>query len=386
MEQQQQPPTKKTTIEGLLGPEVGYIDLLDHHLLEKQARENAEPPRRNPLRPSSSGKCARALAYEFNEFRGHDRYPPEERAPNVIRLLSLGSSIEWNILRQFRDIEFFDVRYQQQVLSFFPISEKEIVEGSIDFVFYLPGHRSIGDVKSKGDKFSAISSSKWDEEIKKLEKMSTVKQISDASFWVEDLPAFLEELNDPFFADNFVQLNLYAMNPFIQERGIDHAFILRYNKNDSRLMEVRFKPSQQVYDYVKDKFQAVANAIDSGAGPEAIKPESFIGSARCAFCRFKTNCWPEFDAKKEFFQTLPAKSWPKDTNRLKEEGAVLEQLYNKFSQADQAASEREQIEQQLCQAMREAGLKKVRFEDGSVFELKFLKSPKPHYELRRSKA
>jgi hypothetical protein len=377
---------EQTPITGLLGPSVGYVDLLDEHITKKQIAEAGKAPERNPLRPSNSGSCSRKIAYEYNEYKGNKTYDPEIKEPNIVRLLNLGSSIEYNVLRQLGEVEFLKVLYKQQVLSFFPVNETEVIEGSIDFVVYLPGHRAIGDVKSKGDKFSSFHSSKWNQELEKLSNMSSVQKISDQSFWVEDLPAFLDELNDPFFADNFIQLNLYAMNPFIRERNIDHAFILRYNKNDSRLMEVRFKPSQVVYDYVQEKYQRIAKVINETKQPELIEREYNLGSVRCAFCRFKQQCWPEQDALKSFFRSLPPREWPKDTDRLDSPlRDKLEGAYADYCDAEGAAERQERAEEQLINAMRDASVNKARFEDGRVYELKQLKSP-PRIVLRRSKA
>lgn len=374
--------TKK--IEGLLGPEVGYVDLLDAHLMKKQELEAASPKKYNPLRPSNSGGCARKIAYEYNEFKGNKTYEAEVRSPSVMRLLNLGHSIEWNVLKQLGEVEFIQVKYKQQVLSFFPVSEKEIIEGSIDFVLYLPEHRAIGDVKSKGDKYSSYRNSKWDEELDKLRRMKTVQTLSDQAFWVEDLPAFLDELNDPFFADNFYQLNLYAMNPFIRERNIDHAFILRYNKNDSRLMEVRFKPSQEVYDRIQEKYQRIASVIDQHKEPEMVERDYRLGSMRCAFCRFKKNCWPEQDALKSFFKTFPPKQWPKDTHRLDSDvGQELERVYAAYCDVQGAIGREQQAEERLIMTMRAANVQKARFSDGEVYELKELKSG---IVLRRAKA
>jgi hypothetical protein len=373
-------------IQGLLGPAVGYVDLLDEHLNAKQAKEQEGPSRYHPLRPSASGFCARALAYSLNEFRGKAKYKQEVRAPSVQRLLNFGSSIEFHVLRMFQDIEYFSVKYKQQSLSFFRLNENEMIEGSIDFVFYIPGHKCIGDVKSKGDKYSSYRDSKWDEELEKLSRMKTVAKISDQAFWVDDLPSFLNELNDPFFADNFVQLNMYANNSFIQERGIDHAVIMRYNKNNSKMMEVRFRPSRKIADYVETKFKAIAQAVDVGSGPEEVEREYHLGTMRCAFCRFNSECYPHENAKKEYFASWPAKDWPKDTNRMDGDLAkALEAEYSSLKSAESAAEDVSAIESKLILALDKAQIRKVRFEDGCVYELKHLKSPRPHLELRRSK-
>lgn len=382
----QEPQTPTTEIPGLLGPAVGYIDLLDAAIVEKKLKEREKGTKYNPLRPSAAGKCARALAHEFEEFRGLKQYPQEEVDPNLERLFALGHSVEYSLIRQFESApELFRIKYKQQCLTFQRISETELVEGSNDLCIYIPGHKCIADVKSKGTKFSSYRESSWDEIDDKLRGMTSVTTVNERVYWVPDLPAFLRELNDPFFEDNFVQLNLYATSEFMQERGIDHALILQYEKNKSRLREIRFKPSQEIKEYVDKKFLAVANAIDSGAGPEVIEKESFIGSMRCSFCRFKEQCWPEQDAKKMFFKNLPPKKWPKDTDRLGDVGGELEALYTDYAAGKHTEEATKVIETKIIETMQKNEVDKIRFASGAVYELKFLKTPWPHFELRRSK-
>lgn len=372
-------------IPGLLGPAKGYTDMLDEHLLARQEAELAAPLTRNPLRPSAAGFCARKLAYEYHEFKGGGPYPREVKKPSVIRLLGFGSSVEYNVLRMFRDVELFQVKYTQQALSFFPLHDGTLIEGSIDFVLYSPEHKAVGDVKSKGDRFSSYTDSKWSEMDETLRKMQTVQSISETAYWIADLPAFLKELKDPFLKDNFIQVNAYACNPFLKERGVDHAFLYQYSKNDSRHRELRWKPSEEVAQYVKDKFQAISVAVDRDNNPELIPKEYGLGSMRCAYCEKNKLCWPLADAKKEFFANWPEKVWPRDTHRLGPAGEQLEQLKSLYDQAERVASNREELEQEICNVLEAEKVRKVRFNDGSIYELKFLKSPRPHLELRRAK-
>jgi hypothetical protein len=376
----------------ILGPPVGYVDIFDAALLQKQEEENAKPAARNPLRPSSAGKCARALAYQYNEFKGHATYEPEVKPANVMRILEFGHSVEYHLIQMMRRTNVFEIKYQQQCLTFVKLDDGRLIEGSIDLVVYLPEHRCIMDVKSKGVKYSQGYKSSWDEETAKFEKMETLQKISDQAFYAADLKAFLEELSDPMFADNFYQLNYYACNPFVVERGIDHAAIIRYNKADSRLMEIRFKPDPALSRYVDEKFLGVARAIDGGQGPEAVAKEHMLGSAACAFCRFKKECWPETDPKKAFFSELPPKAWAKDTSYLGQLGIALEAEYRNYVEAEKAKKTLDKSEEKMIKLLSGQGesgngqkVNKVRFSDGAIYELKFLKSPTARYVFRKGK-
>jgi CRISPR/Cas system-associated exonuclease Cas4 (RecB family) len=289
--------------------------------------------------------------------------------------------------------EYFTTRYKQQVLSFKYLSSEvdpslnQWLEGSLDLVLWSEKHKCIIDVKSKKAKYSSYRNSDWEEYNDKFARLSSVTPIGDSgtSFYVEDLKLFIEEIRDPFLAANFYQLNLYACNPFIVERGIDHAAIIQYNKNTSELREIRFKPSKELYDQIVHKFQKVIEVV-AARDPEAAQKDFSLGSMKCAFCSFNKRCWADEDPLKKWFKTLPPKNWPKDVDRLSDAlYSDLTDLYNKFKKSTEEASTLQLIEQQIIEIMTQQGIKKIRFEDGDVYELKYLKSPREHIELRRSK-
>jgi len=351
----------------ILGPEVGYTDLLDYHTSQKLLKESEDGRKNTPLRPSAAGKCSRELAYEFAEFRGKAKYEKKGMEPSVHRLLNLGHSIEFNILNQFKDVEGFELKYAQQVLSFFPLNDKEWVEGSLDRCFYVGDHKAVIDIKSKGDKYSSYNKSRWDDDNEKLSKLQSCARITDTMFWVDNLDAFLGELDDPFLASNFYQLNMYANAQFLKERGVDHAAIIQYNKNDSRIREIRFRPSSTVYEAVKEKFKNVAATIDGGGSPEEIRRDYALGSIKCAFCSFNKQCHPGEDGLKAYFKTWPKKKWPEQAT------PQLEELKTRYEEVSNSKKELERIEKLWAMQMIEDDIQKAEFQDGSVYEVKTLK-------------
>lgn len=378
----------------MLGPDVGYVDVLNHLTEEasKKAAEEGKYFNKTPLRPSAAGKCTRELAYELMEFHKLASYPKEAQKAELTRLFDLGHSIEYHLLKQMQQYmgEIFQVRYKQQSLSFAKLDAvshpdmSQWLEGSIDLVLWSEKFKCVADVKSKKVKYSSYRADDWEEYNDKLQMMRSTKEISKSAFWVEDLEAFLLELNDAFFAANFLQLNLYACNPFLKERGIDHAAIFQYAKNDSRLREIRFKPSQKVHDMIVAKMQTALNAVDQL--DLELAPKDFnIGSIKCAFCNYKKNCWPEDDALKLFFKTLPAKRWPKDTSRLDLVGEELEALYDGYKIAVAASDSVGTFEEAILNVCSKHKIDKLRFSDGAIYEVKLLKSPREHLELRKSK-
>lgn len=383
-------------ISTLLGPDVGYVDILDElttdHLQKQQ--DDGKGFGKTPIRPSAAGACTRELTYQLMEFHGFAKYEKDLNSPEGHRIFSLGHSIEYHILRQMDDMfkGWFDIRYKQQVLSFAYLDAvnhpklSQWLEGSTDLVIWSEKYKCIADVKSKKDKYSSYRDSAWTEFSQKMSMLKSVKSISGKAFWVDDLEAFLLEVNDPFLAANFLQLNLYACNPFIKERGIDHGAIIQYNKNDSRLREIRFRPSQKLYDAIILKFQTALDAVDHQDIERAPK-DHVLGSIKCAFCSYKKECWSDSDPLKAFFKSLPPKSWPKDTDRLDAElGGRIEGLYEEYKVAAMLAPEAEAIEAELCRLLSTNRINKVRFSDKEVYEVKLYKSPREHFKLKRSKA
>lgn len=367
------------------GPKLGYVDILEIKTQEANDAEAAAPVTRSPLRPSSAGNCARELAYGYAEFKGKRTYPHEAHTPELTRIFALGHSVEYVLLNQFKYNckDLVQVKYTQQGLSFFKLPDGNILEGSLDAVFYSKEHKCIIDVKSKKAKFSNHYTSDWDEMSEKLRRMSSVQAMTDTTFYAEDLAEFIHELNDPFLASNFYQLNFYACNPFIVERGIDHAAIIQFNKNDCRLREIRFRPSQDVYEYVKDKFLAVAIAIENDIGPEAIEKEYVLGSIKCAFCNYKKECWPKNDATKDFWRSMPDKKWPKDLDRMGGDGIEIAEAIGEFVVAKASEPIAKAAEAKVLKLMQKAGVGKIRLTSGDVYEIKELKDS---ISLRRGKA
>jgi hypothetical protein len=383
----------------VLGPQAGYVEILNHYTQEAINEYEAAPSKYNPLRPSSAGKCERELGYEFMEFRGLAKYPSEPKSPETHRLLNFGHPIETHVIWQFQDAfkrmpKPIQIKYKQHTLSFFKLADGTRVEGNIDMTFISEKHGALVDVKSKKDKFSAFYKTSWDEMTAQMSAMKSVHKFGEDAYWVEDLAEFIKELDDPFFAANFYQLNLYFWDEhsFIREKGIDHAAILQYNKNDSRMREIRFKPCETIYQETKDKFLRVQEVVDRDKSPDALKKDYVLGSSKCGFCKFRGKCWESTDEAvlKEHFKTWPKKFWPKDIDRL--EAGTASQLKGLFkeyletaTQADKAAK----LEESIIKLLDAAQVRKIKLSEDAIYEVKHLKTGGvgggPRAVLRRSK-
>lgn len=367
----------------ILGPEVSYCDLLDYEIEEHLKQPQ---PKRYPLSPSAAGKCSRALAYDLMEYKDHATYEKEPMKPAVYRLLNLGHSIEYSALKNFQLLKDFQLKYKQQSVHLFKLAPtpddpaEKIIEGSMDVVMWSDKYKGVLDVKSQKDGFSSAFKTRWHETLDKYSRMSTLTQFGASAFYADDIEAFIAELGGDFLVDNLIQINLYACSDFLVERGIDHAIIFKYNKNTSEHYEIRFKPSKELFQKTVNKFNIVNEAVSRKA-PEDVPKDFVLGGMRCAFCPYSKECWGQ-DGLKAWFKTMPKKEWPTDVDRLPKE---VGSLFASYEKAVADGKQAERIEQEIVKALESANESKVRLDTGAVYEVKYLKSPKPHFELRRVK-
>ena len=151
------------------------------------------------------------------------------------------------------------ISISSRLWNFYTIKSEDVpemsflIEGSVDSCFWSDKYKGIIDYKTKKDKFDKAFKTNWDATDELLSKIA--HKFSETGYYVDNLPKFLDALHfDPYLAANFKQLNGYACTKFLQDRGIDHGCIIQYNKNDSRKREIRFRPSMEVFEQVKQKF------------------------------------------------------------------------------------------------------------------------------------
>jgi len=381
------------------GPEVGYTDLIDAVLDARKSTFNAFP-----LRPSASNKCNKALIYDTRQYHkkelGIDGYPRRSMPPEVKRLLSLGHSVEWHSIRNFELIsnatDDYKIKYKQQSIPLFklpaigPIKYPRVVEGSLDLaVMSRKGGGGFGDVKSAKDKWSQSFKTKWDETIDELHRMESTTSISESAVWVEDLPSFLGELKDMFFIDNFIQLNIYCTSQFAKDHSINHGFIYRYNKNDSRHLEVRFKPHDGLArDFEKKVRYIYETAFNISDKELAEMPCTWApGSIKYAFC--DCHSYSGRDPKvalQKWFDTFPKRRWPLSEKKLEKKA---QELFAKYEAGLKQVEKHASIEAELCDLLSSKKINKVKLDNGHVYELKSFKTGGkgggPRTALRRSK-
>jgi hypothetical protein len=187
----------------ILGPEVGITDLIHFSIVEKAEKEELKIKTgggdKSPFRPSSAGECERALTYKGMEFLGKAYYEKPNPEPHVQLIFSLGHAIEAMLIKIFENVEFFKLKYPQQVLSFFKINSGEprldtILEGSNDLcmVGTTDGWKGVIDIKSKATGIGTYKRTKWEEMDDKLRNMKSVTAISRTSYWIDNPEVFIK--------------------------------------------------------------------------------------------------------------------------------------------------------------------------------------------------
>lgn len=368
-------------MNGVPGPKEGLTDILDKAMLKKLA-DDSKPY--FPLRPSSAGHCARKLAYELAEFKGLIPHQPVERSAATMRLLDFGYPVETHSLNNFKICEdIFKIKFKQQTVDLFKLKpvdgkESELVSGSIDALFWSDEWKGVVDIKSQKDGWDAGFESRWDKKLAGFDKMASLQKIGDSAYYAEDLQAFIDESNDPFLADNLYQLNAYCHSDFFIQRGVSFGSIYKYNKNDSRHYELRFRPHLGCFKYVEAKFNMINERVSTGRLEEV--PREFpLGSTRCAYCPYQKKCW-NADAKQALDDRFPQWHPPKDISKV--DDPELAGLFNKFKELEDLDKDLLGIEEKILTKLSNNGIKKIRLESGEIFQVKVLKNS---IALRRTK-
>lgn len=365
--------------------EVSIVDLLDHALIETNNEQYGGVRKKSPLRPSSSGKCERALAYEYEEFHKQIPATVEEKEGNVVRLLNLGHHIERALISDLYKLNsHFGMRvcYRDQIVTCGKLEDGTIIQGEIDMAIESEdGFKLLCDSKSAKVKHHSFMKDSWHDTTNKWSKNDYVKVISETCYLITDTYKFTQSLGADFKILNILQLNLYAHSPFFTERGYEYCSLLYYIKNDSRVYELRFKKCPKLYKEVMDKFNS---AYETGKTDPSKSNKTFhFGSIFCAFCPYQDRCWSEkTDAKYAYFQTLPKKRWPKDLNKL-ENSEKLEKLFTEYEKCLTKSEEASNIELEIAKELYDQKVDKVKFRDDSIWEVKTLKTK--GLVLRRSK-
>lgn len=351
------------------------VKLMDDGLQKEISNEvegwnNRTNLERFPLSPSQGGKCALALARNLAHYLGVSEYPRPTDAisPRTQRIFARGHLLEDALKKDLAKYTPLKVEDEQKRVTVFALSEEHKVEGNIDGVLVSPlGRRVLVDFKSKGAFYSAAFNDSINEFFAELRQTGVVEELAPNCFFISDAKALFDVLSlDNFFVDYLLQLNAYAFAEGVQ---VDFVALYYENKNTCANYEVRWEPKRELLDYVKTKFQYIYDTVRS-KGPEAVEKEFQLGSARCRLCEHNERCWGKYEPKASTARVV---------------GSLQPDLDMALRAAQREHHVVAKVEEAVLNEMQRKDLTHVQTSDGLIYERKFLKSPKPHFELRLSK-
>lgn len=347
---------------------------------------------RFPLSPSQIGKCALALARNVSHYVGRGNYPRNRSTyePQRQRVFARGHVLEEAMVDDIDKYTPFKLGERQTRLKLFEIGkdpatgEIRYCEGNIDglAVHEENGVKILIDFKSKGAKYAKGFTDTIQQFFQELRQTGLVQEIYENSFYITDVSKLFDILSlDDFFVDYLLQLNGYAFG--MREAGtkVDFVSLFYENKNTSAYYEIRWVPSQKLLDYSQKKYQFIWDAVNTykikndGHDDErlmaAIPKEFALGSTRCFLCEYKSMCYPE---------TLkPGKSDPRSFVQL--DPTLDKAVSTAFS--DNLIAEK--AKESVLVEMERQKASHVKLSNGMVFERRFYKSPKEHFELKQVK-
>lgn len=330
---------------------------------------------RYPLSPSQIGKCGLALGRNLAHYLDLAPYlrDPTSLKPRTKRIFNRGSLLEDALIRDMERYTPLRVEQRQLRVTLFELEsgDKTVpIQGNIDGIIVHPdGTRVLVDYKSKGSYYSSAFTDSISEFFQEMKQTGKVEELTPNAFMITDPAGLFQLLSmDEFFVDYLLQLNSYAFSKELNGT-IDFVSLYYENKNTCANYEVRWKPHPELFEFARRKYQYIYDTVTQ-KGPEAIQKEFSLGSARCRLCDYNELCWGKF--------TPPGKN-DRVIGRMENPDRVA-----KFKLGVTSGMEYEKLQGEILAHMENMGWTHIQIE-GSLYERKFLKSPKPHFELRLSK-
>lgn len=339
---------------------------------------------RFPLSPSQIGKCGLALARNLSHYLGIADYPRANTAisPRVSRIFARGHLLEAALIADLEKFTPLKIEEQQKKLKLFSLAENVSVVGSIDglAVHEVPSKdeykgettKVLLDFKSKGSFYSANFTDSISQFFQELKQTGLVEELHENCFYITNAKGLFDLISlDEFFVDYLLQLNAYAFG--LRDEGIKVDFVSLYyeNKNSCANYEVRWTPHIALFDYAKTKFQFVYDTVTT-KGAEEVPKEFALGSARCRLCDYNEMCWGKYEPKN-------------DAQKGKFVGQLDPNLDKTLQGTFTDTIRNEKVVEEVLTYMSQKELTHIKLDNGLTYERKFLKSPKPHYELRLTK-
>lgn len=338
---------------------------------------------RFPLSPSQGGRCSLALGRDVSHVIGRGNYPKlrDDFKFRTQRIFARGHVLESAMVD---DIEkYTDYKLEKQArlrifkLGTHPDTGEEVwCEGNSDglAIDERNGVKILLDFKSKGARYSSAFSDTIQEMFQDMRKTGLVTEVRENEFKITDVKKLFDVLPlSDFFVDYLLQLNAYAFGYKDAGTKVDFVGLFYENKNTSAYYVIKWVPSLELFNFMKKKYQYIWDMAVQGK-QEDIPKEFTYGSARCFLCRYKGLCYDE--------KLVKASS---DPAKATETGSLTDTLDKAFTAGLLEQKIIEKAHEAALTYMQQNDLRYIVLKNGLKFERKFLKSPKPHHELRMVK-
>jgi hypothetical protein len=154
---------------------------------------------------------------------------------------------------------------------------------------------------------------------------------------------------------------------------VDFVSLFYENKNTEAYYEIRWIPDVSLFEYVQKKYRYIWDSVWSEGGAESVPKEYSYGSTRCFLCKYNNTCYPK--AKE-------TKNAPQASTQV---GKLDETLDKAFTGVIHEEFIHSKVRDEILAYMQQKDLESVVLSNGLKYMRKYLKSPKPHYELRLTK-
>ncbi len=201
----------------------------------------------SPLRMSNSGKCARAIAYQYHNF------PAEPLSSRALMVFRLGHTIESEVKALIaKYCGHLNITYPKDTIMFEVCGKK--IGGHVD-----------GLIDSDG--------------------VLEVKSINGMRF------KFLDREGIP--QDYRKQANSY-----MKATGRKYTLFVFYCKDTSHLREIVFNYDPEMDKEIQARFLSVISST-----PYSLPPREYIPLKsgqlpwQCSYCSYNQHCWPDYELK-----------------------------------------------------------------------------------------
>jgi len=216
-------------------------------ILQGIVNERKDETHRSPLRMSNSGKCAKAIAYQYHGF------PSEPLPPRSLMVFRLGHTIESEVKELIKKYcSNLNITYPTATISY--EVHGKLIEGHVD-----------GFIDDDG--------------------ILEVKSINGMRFKMLDREGIPADYVDQAIS-------------YMKATGRKYVLFLFYCKDTSHLKEMFFHYQPEIFKEIEARFSSVIKSTKDNLPAREYEPlKSGQLPWNCSYCSFTAICWPDYELK-----------------------------------------------------------------------------------------